>query len=235
MKPDNIAVIIQSRTSSVRFPGKMMQQLAGIPLVEYVYRRCRSSSLEKVILTTSHEPSDDLLYGYCRKKGITVMRGSLDNVLERFIQAAGAACAEYVVRVCGDTPFVDIALFEELARLAVAENLDYAACDRFSCAAGFYSEAVSVAALKKTLELTQEKEDLEHVTKFILNNKSRFNTRFIETDLNPESIRDIRLTIDFPADIERANSIVNELKDPLNFSSKDIIAVISSQGVKQCL
>lgn len=235
MKPDNTAVIIQSRTSSARFPEKMLQQLAGMPLVEYVHRRCSKSSLTKVIVATSDDPSDDLLDEHCRKAGIFVIRGSLDNVLGRFIQVADSVGANYVVRVCGDTPFVDISLFEELNRLAVAERLDYAAYDRMTCAAGFYSEVVSVSALKKISQLTHAKEDLEHVTKFILDNKNSFNTRFIEADLNPESIKDIRLTIDFPLDLERANNIVKELKDPLDFSSRDIIAVVSLKGARQCL
>jgi len=81
--------------SSDRFPGKMLEELGGVPLVEYVYRRCGTSNAADVIVATSADPSDDRLYSYCADRGIGIMRGSLDNVLARYIEAAEGAGARF--------------------------------------------------------------------------------------------------------------------------------------------
>ena len=56
--------------------------------------------------------------------------------------------------------------------------------------------------------LTSAKEDLEHVTKFIVDKKDKFLTKFIDVDLNPEFLKKERLTIDYPEDIQRARERV---------------------------
>ncbi|NQT00190.1 MAG: hypothetical protein HQ595_03815, partial [Candidatus Omnitrophica bacterium] len=58
------AIIIQARMSSSRFPGKMMSALGGMPLVEYMYRRCSQSSVAKAVIATSEDRADEALYSY---------------------------------------------------------------------------------------------------------------------------------------------------------------------------
>lgn len=210
-----------------------MSYLFNMPLIEYVYRRCRKSSIKRIIVATSDDSSDEVLYNYCKSHDIPAMRGSLDNVLQRYIQAAGILGAEYIIRVCGDTPFVDIFLMDKLLQLLVCERLDYATFNRETCAPCFYSEAIAMQALRKVAGLTAAKDDMEHVSKFIIENKDKFLTRFIDVDLNPDSIRGIRLTIDYPEDIKRANVIVDELKDGFLFSSKEILDVVSKKELQQ--
>lgn len=218
--------------TSERFPGKMLSHLFGMPLVEYMYKRCRKSSVKNVLTATSDAKSDDVLYNYCRENNIPVTRGSLYNVLERYIQAAELVSTDYIIRVCGDTPFVDISLIKILLQILISEKLDYVSLNRQTCAAGFYSEAVTLQALKKTASLAENKEDLEHVTKFIIDNKEKFLTKFIDTDLNPEFITGIRLTIDYPEDLQRANAILDELRDKFSFTSKQILDIVCKKGLK---
>ena len=223
---NSAAIILQARMDSKRFHGKMMCNLAGIPLIEYVYRRCRLSSIKRVLIATSYESSDNILYNYCKENNITIVRGNLNNVLERYIRTAEMIGALYIVRVCGDTPFVDISLMEELLNLLINEKLDYVSLNRQTCAFGFYSEAVSLSAIKKAYTSTKNSDDLEHVTKFILDNKERFLTKFIDMDLNPDFIKNVRLTIDFPEDIQVANYIIDELLNKYSFTSYDILNTV---------
>ncbi len=221
------AIIIQARMNSDRFPNKVMQPLAGAPLVEYVYRRCSLSSDKVVLVATSDDPSDDILYKYCIKHNIPVMRGDLHNVLKRYIQASELVNAWYIIRVCADTPFIDILLIDELLKILINEHLDYVSFNRDTCAAAFYSEAVTQGALKRAASLTDVKEDIEHVTKFIIDNPDIFLTKFLNAGLNPESIKKLRLTIDYPEDILRANTIVSKLKNKMSFASQEIISIAS--------
>ncbi|UCD15382.1 MAG: hypothetical protein JSV34_06625, partial [Candidatus Omnitrophota bacterium] len=169
------AIIIQARMSSRRFPGKMMSCLYNnVPLIEYVYERCKKSSVKNILVATSVDKSDDELYDYCKKKNILVTRGSLDDVLKRYVQTADSIAADYIVRVCGDTPFVDVSLIDMLLGILIREKLDYASFNRQTCASAFFSEAITLGALKKVLILASNKEDFEHVTKYIVDNRGKF-------------------------------------------------------------
>lgn len=234
MYKEKSVIIIQARMGSDRFPAKMLAKIGNMPLVEYVYKRCRESGIKDIFIATSKDASDDVLYDYCKKNSIPVIRGELENVLDRYIQVARSIKAEYIIRVCGDTPFVDISLISRLLKILVDEGLDYVSLNRTTCASGFYSEAVSLKTLTATAALTSEKDDLEHVTKFIKDSKGRFLTKFLDTDLNPPFVRDIKLTIDYPEDIERANRIIEELPDKYFFTSQDILNVVERKGHIQC-
>ncbi|MDD2673100.1 MAG: NTP transferase domain-containing protein [Candidatus Omnitrophica bacterium] len=224
------AIIIQARMSSRRFPKKTISRLAGMPLIEYIYRRCKSSSIGNILVATSHDKSDNELYVYCRDNNIPVMRGSLDNVLERYVLAADSIGADYIARVCGDTPLVDISLMESMLNALIEDKLDYISPDRETCASGFYSEAVALRALKKAAKSTNVKEDLEHVTRFIIENKDEFLTRFIDAELNPESARQTRLTVDFPEDLPMVSSIIGELQDKFAFTSRDVLNILRNRA-----
>ena len=223
------AVIIQARMSSDRFPGKMMSKIAGTPLIEYVYKRCLESSTDKVLIATSNHKSDDVLYDYCIKKGMPVMRGSLDDVLERYIRAAESVGVDYIARICGDTPFVDISLVDEMLKTLIDKKIDYVTINRQTCESGFLSEAVTLKALKKADTLTSTVEDREHVTKFILNGNTIFSTQFLDVELNSSTNKKKRLTIDYPEDIQRANSIIDELNDKVAFTSREILEIVNNK------
>lgn len=231
MKETKSAVIIQARMSSERLPGKSMSLLGGIPLVEHVYKRCRGCLADMVIVATSNDPSDDMIHDHCVSRKIPVFRGSLDNVLERYIMAADSVLATHIVRVCADTPFVDTALIDKILKVLITENLDYVSLARPTCASCFYSEAMTLNALKRVAELADNKDDLEHVTKYITAHPDKFLTRFIDAGLNPAFMRDVRLTVDHPGDLEAANAIVGDLGDPIIFTSKEVMDVIANRMI----
>ncbi|MCP3910589.1 MAG: 3-deoxy-manno-octulosonate cytidylyltransferase, partial [Actinomycetia bacterium] len=53
MPSDAIVGAIPARYASVRLPGKPLRTLAGKPLIEHVYRRCRRApSLARVVVLT---------------------------------------------------------------------------------------------------------------------------------------------------------------------------------------
>jgi spore coat polysaccharide biosynthesis protein SpsF (cytidylyltransferase family) len=79
--------------------------------------------------------------------------------------------------------------------------------------------------------MTTDKEDLEHVTRYLLNNKNTFKTKFVKVNLNPEFARNIRLTIDYPKDMEIANAIMETLPDKLNFKSNDILGSLYKNAI----
>jgi len=209
----------------------MLEPLAGMPLIQFVCKRLSRISQAGFLVAMSDESSDDNLALFCQESGFPVFRGSLDDVLDRCIQAAQSKKASYIVRVCGDTPLIDVSLLDTMLKLLIKENLDYVAPDRMTCASGFYSEAVTLSALERAALGSVDKNDREHVTRFIVNNPGLFKVKLVSTALFPEFIRDEHLTIDYPKDLIRVNEIVHSLPNPLEFSSADILVVL--HGLKK--
>jgi spore coat polysaccharide biosynthesis protein SpsF (cytidylyltransferase family) len=228
-----LALIIQARMSSKRLPGKMMMNIGGIPLYEYVYRRCRQSKkIENIVLSTSTHSTDDLLAQSALDKGIAVYRGSLDNVLNRYISCAEEIGAEIIVRVCGDSPFVDTALIDTLISYLLENDLDYVSVEKDRCIAGFDSEVVRLSALIKSESLAGCPEDLEHVTYYIRRNPEQFKAKWLELNMDLFDHR-VSLTVDRMEDLDFCDKIANRLIDSsgrlrFDFSSGEICEIIKN-------
>lgn len=218
-------IIIQARMSSKRFSGKMLSLIGGLPLVEYIYERSKRHYSKNVLIATSVDSSDDALYNLCLDKKIPVFRGSLSNVLDRYINAAIRFGAKNIVRICADTPFVDFSLCETLLEYLKSENVDYVSFVKETCLPCFYSEAFTLDALRKASALTKEDEDLEHMTRFFIRNPELFLIKLEKANLSPEFAKDFRLTIDYPEDLERVNAVINRLKDKFCFNSNELLEV----------
>lgn len=209
----------------------MMQSLGGIPLVEFVYRRCATSKKADIVsVITSADNSDDELFDHCISRGLHVYRGSLNNVLERYVRAAASCGSKLICRVCGDSPFVDVELLDKMFDLIEKERLDYVAPDREYCMAGLDSEIVTYGALENSLSDSVSKDELEHVTLHIKNNAHSFKTRFIETDLMPDNANTASVTVDYPEDLILCNRILKTVGGGYSFRSRDILNALEKWG-----
>ncbi len=222
-------VLIQSRMSSSRMPGKMLMDLAGMPLVEYVYKRCGTAQKPDMIaVITSTDISDDPLNDYCTNHDITVFRGSLNNVLHRFVQAASFFNLDFVCRVCGDSPFVDPIMIDRMLVEAICFNYDYLSLTH--TIDGFLSEIIKCKALEKSSRMTSDPHDIEHVTRHIRRNAHLFETKWIDMNV-PYLGPGISITVDQPEDLEFCSAIAEDLSlnmgyDRLDFESDDVMRAI---------
>ena len=63
----NIVAIVQARTSSARLPNKVLKNILGIPMIIHLLRRLnKSKKINKLVLATSKEESDDKLVDIVR-------------------------------------------------------------------------------------------------------------------------------------------------------------------------
>ncbi|HNC94755.1 MAG TPA: NTP transferase domain-containing protein, partial [Myxococcota bacterium] len=103
-----VVAIIQARMGSVRFPGKMLANLHGYPVLEWVLHRvAQATEVDEVVLATTDMARDNPLVELAGRLAVPVHRGSESDVLGRFADAAAAFDAEGVVRICADNPFID--------------------------------------------------------------------------------------------------------------------------------
>src|SRR5215208_6289559 len=100
--------IVQARMGSSRLPGKVLLDIAGKPTLERVLDRViRAKSVDRSMVATTRDSTDDAIAMFCRLRNIPCFRGSDTDVLDRFYWAASRIGATEVVRVTADCPLVD--------------------------------------------------------------------------------------------------------------------------------
>ena len=120
------AAVIQARMSSSRFPGKMLAQLRGQSLIQYLCEHLSTAKrLDTLVVATSEDTDDDLLAAAVVAAGFKVFRGSLDDVLSRFAGAARSVNADVAVRVTGDCPLIDVGVLDEMIDRFLSSDMDY--------------------------------------------------------------------------------------------------------------
>ncbi|SHL14342.1 spore coat polysaccharide biosynthesis protein SpsF [Desulfatibacillum alkenivorans DSM 16219] len=194
--------VIQARMGSTRLPGKVLEDIAGKPMLLHVVNRLQSARLvDKTLVATSTRPGDDPVAELCSREKIPCFRGSEDDVLDRFYQAAKEHQASVVVRVTGDCPCLDPSVVDKVAAAYQQSKCDYAANILvYTYPDGLDVEVFSMEALETAWKTATLPGDREHVTPFIRNSPdfSRVNVEN-ETEL---AYKDLRLTVDEPQDLE---------------------------------
>lgn len=119
--------ILQVRMTTLRLPGKALAPLRGEPMVWRQLERIRQArTVGKVVVATSDEPADDILTAFLLSRGQTVFRGSAGDLTGRFMRCLEAAGpVAHVVRLKGDSPFVDPGIIDATVRLARVSGADY--------------------------------------------------------------------------------------------------------------
>ncbi len=121
-----ILAILQARISSSRLPEKVLKPILGVPMLyRQIERILEARSFGKLLVATSVENSDDPVEEMCCKYGVECFRGNLDDVLDRFYQAAKIYQPEHVLRFTGDCPLIDSEIIDRLVALHLYGDFDY--------------------------------------------------------------------------------------------------------------
>lgn len=203
-----VVAVVQARMSSTRLPGKVMMRLADRPILDWIFRAARcSTEIDEVILATSLDPSDDLLADYAQTRDIAVVRGSLNDVLERFVLAAEHTQADAIVRLTADCPLLDPALIDAVVSMwRHNDDTDYVATTLHrTLPRGLDVECVKVSAL---LDLREKATGYHrtHVTSMLYAAGSQFSQLGLVT--SPDRSQH-RLTVDTPQDFEALSEITS--------------------------
>jgi spore coat polysaccharide biosynthesis protein SpsF (cytidylyltransferase family) len=206
-----ILAITQARTGSTRFPNKIMKKIEDKTVLKiHVERIKKSKRINSVIIATTNKQNDDLIENEAFKLKVNCFRGSEDDVLDRFYQAAKNYEPDYIVRLTSDCPLIDPNLIDEIIDQTIKTNADYCSNTLIeSYPDGQDVEVFTFKSLKKTWEESILKSDREHVTPFMKNNKTQFNlVNFHSKNLEYEKVR---MTIDEPEDFEVITFLINKL------------------------
>lgn len=213
---ERVAAIIQARMNSTRLPGKVLMPLAGRPVLQHVVERSRAARLvDAVVVATTNNPADDAIAALTHSLGAAVYRGSEDDVLGRYANAARAAHASIVVRVTADCPLLDsdllTAMIERMAngdRRSLSPDLVSNARLR-TFPRGLDLEVFTRAALDAAATEATAPHQREHVTPFLYEHAERFH---IVDHVAASDDSRYRLTLDTPEDY----ALLGKLFDAMN-------------------
>jgi spore coat polysaccharide biosynthesis protein SpsF (cytidylyltransferase family) len=245
----NRGIIIQARTKSTRLPDKVIAQFyEEKSILEIILERfIKAFSDIPLIVATSTNFNDDSIETLVRKyPSVKIYRGDEDNVLKRFIDAAEYFSLNSIMRVCSDNLFVDMDMCKTLFSIGERIDADYISFELdnnlpvIKSHLGFFTELISLKALKKVNDSTSEKIYLEHVTNYIYTHHTEFKVHFVPAPELFYYIKDIRLTIDTPEDFKNVLSIytllarTNQIITPeriikLIYSKKQLLNSMSTQ------
>lgn len=203
--------IVQARMGSSRFPGKVLRDLAGKPLIWHViYRLRQCARVTQIVLATSDQPDDDPLADFARSLSVDVVRGSEQNVLARFLLALERTEAPTILRITGDAPLIDPELID---RLIAALEESHADCVVTS--APVSDCGIDPMSREALLRLVAEHGDdpaaREHVAGYFALHPEFARRAVLSLEGEDRRVEGARLSVDTPADLAFIETIYRRL------------------------
>tara|TARA_B100001057_G_scaffold147440_1_gene147357 strand:- start:5635 stop:7671 length:2037 start_codon:yes stop_codon:yes gene_type:complete len=214
-------LIIQARINSKRLPGKVLMKLGKYTIIEFLYKRLiKSKKIDKVIVATTTNKTDDILCDYFDNLNIHYFRGSENNVLKRFYDTAFSYKAKNIIRITADCPFVDIKMMDKMISIFEKNKVDYLS-NSFppTFPDGLDIEIFNYKSLKNAFKNAKSKYDKEHVTSYIKINK-KLKILNYENKIN---LSKYRWTLDEALDYKLIKKIYEKLNNNIYFTWKDIL------------
>lgn len=188
---------------STRLPGKILQSIAGRPLLDHILGRLPGlRRAARIVVATSDTPPDDIVAAFCAERSVDCFRGSELDVLARYYECARQRGFDHVVRLTGDNPFTDIDELDRLVEFHLAGQYDYSSSME-DLPVGVGAEIFDFSALERSFQEGHAPHHREHVNEYILENQKSFRIGMLGV---PESKRhsEVRLTVDTAEDLRRA-------------------------------
>jgi len=231
MKVMKIVATIEARMTSTRLPGKVMMPVLGKPILYYLVERLKSvPSIDEIVLATTLNKTDDKIIEFAISENISYFRGSEDDVMLRVVEAADSVDADIVVEITGDCPIIDPQIVEQTILMYRANNADYVSNGHVrSFPDGMDTQVFALDVLKKSLSMTNELLDHEHVTLHIRNNPQLFTK--INFVAPPElDWPELGLTLDEQNDYDLLKIIIEHFsQENILFSCLEVVQFLRSR------
>jgi len=222
------AIFIPARAKSTRLPKKLLLTIKGKTLLEHLIQRVKLAKLPKLIVLCTTTSSDDaVLVDVAKKSGVEYFRGSEKDILERYLGAALKYGIDFIANVDGDDVFCDPELVDKTIEAYVKTGTDFLKWEDLPLGAS--PCGIKVEALKKICQLKDET-DTETGWGRYFTNTGIFRVDILRSEDKELNRSDIRMTLDYPEDLEFVKEIFNRLYSPNRiFTLKDIIKLIEKE------
>lgn len=198
--------ILQARMSSSRLPGKVLREINGKPMIYWQLQRIyRAKNVDKVIVATSTDSTDDPLVDFLISEKALYVRGSLNNVKERFDNVITQFPTESFIRLTGDCPLVMPSLIDDLVDAFHEADVDYLSNTiQPTFPDGLDVEVVKTEAFRKLDNAPLSKAEIEHVTYGLYSRTGQFTT---QNFVNSQDLSNLRWTVDYQEDLEFVRNV----------------------------
>ena len=210
-----INAIIQCRMTSKRFPGKVLAPFLGKPLIDHIVDQVKKTNFcSSIILATSTNKADDPLCSYAKQIGLKVVRGPLNDVVQRFALAVNQYRCDAFFRVCGDSPLLLPNLFDHAA--LIYKNKSYDLITNVfprTYPVGMTVELIKTTTFLEAIEYINSQNEKEHLTRYFYNNFDNFQIYNIECDVTVD--QNFKLAIDEHFDLKKIETWLLTKKDKI--------------------
>jgi spore coat polysaccharide biosynthesis protein SpsF len=203
-----------------------MTQINGHPMIYWEISRISKAKLvNKIVVAISDQSSDDILADYLDSIHQEYIRGSLDNVLSRYVKAEEIYNPSAIIRLTADCPLVMPELIDQYLEIFHKEDFEYLSNTiELSYPDGLDIEIIAPGIFKKLLEFSLSKEEKEHVTLGIYSRKDKFRTYNVS---NKTNISQFRWTVDTSDDLAFVKSIYAHFESKeMNFIFEDVLKLV---------
>lgn len=223
-----VAAIIQARMGSTRLPGKVLKKVLGKTLLDYQIERVkRAKTIDEIIIATTTKESDDPIAQICQQLSIPYYRGSEEDVLSRYYEAATKFNVDVVVRLTSDCPIIDPNIIDKVVEhyLENKDRYDYVSNTLTrTYPRGLDTEVMLYEVLKRVHEEAKELVYREHVTAYIYHHPDQFRLCNVSNEKNESKHR---WTVDTEEDFELIEKIISKLyPENTYFNMDDVLKLI---------
>lgn len=224
-----IGSIIEARMSSTRLPGKVLLKVKNKTILDHLVKRIKLvNKINKIIVATTKNETDERIVNWCQKKKINFFRGSEKNVLERVYLTAKKYKLDIIILITGDCPIIDHNLISETLNVFLKNKADYVSNNHIrTYPDGMDVQVFNFKSLKKSYKIARGKLEKEHVTLNIRRNPKLFKPIYV---MAPDELHwpELGLTLDELGDYKLIKKIIEIFykQKNYNFSCKDIVNLI---------
>ncbi len=209
-------IVILSRYSSSRLPGKALMELEGKPVLLYIIERAlQVVNKDQLVIATSDLDSDQPIADFAAKNGIACFRGSLENVSERFYLAGKSQGWDYAIRINGDNIFLDTKVLGEMLDIQRKQSVDFISnVKNRTFPKGMSIEIVKLDYYAKVLpQIMASDHYREHVTLYLYENDANQGFYYFYNTELPE-LSGIQMALDTQEDFDRSGEIISHFEQP---------------------
>jgi len=228
-----VAVIVQARMGSTRLAGKVLMELmdGNTVLGFFLKRLSECKRLDKVIVATTTNSKDDILEKWLVDNNYSFFRGSEDNCIQRYQEAAKKFDVDIIVRVTSDCPLVVPEVIDEMVKyyLDHSQSIDYLSNRQFTnFPEGLDVEIFTFKMLTEARKNAALKEEFEHINNFFLNRPSEYRIRYYNHNKGSDYSR-FKLSVDTLEDLDGLRGLFSKRHLAEDFSFDELIERLNSE------
>ena len=235
-----VSLIIQARLGSTRLPNKVLKPLAGKPMIYRIVERVnRCNEIDNLILAIPDNKQNEKLSKIKFNKKIKIFKGSENNLVKRYYDAAKKFKTDIIVRLPGDNCMPEPSEIDKIVSFYKSYKKPFFASNLSNILNNGYPDGIGAEVfgfnflenlLKK--KLTKEQKEHPHLNFFDYKNNKPIDINWckVRTIKCPKSFRrpDICLDVNTYKDYQYIKKIYDGLYyKKNNFNIKDIIKFLN--------